>query len=310
MASAADLSSTPGLAEVLKSKWPSEPAEPLPQAFVILRQVINVDAEGAGFFNQAEKTLQSRGVKRIEDIVSYCPNKLYGVALAHASTPYEISDIRVFIPGVSPREWSDEALQKIRKASRAATHKLPFLDFLLTEKLPSFCLPQGQTISRTVNILLHELVHLVHLESFHQFKNILRYEQNSNYLENSVTVKGGELQAYETGVSVEMRLLAKAGIKVSQAASPYFDEEGRIKDKETFKQWVLRIYDPYYNDPKVKSAFFKSRLEMIDYNITLLEKMVKPYVLQFKDEAKGANLEKEINTLKLLRRKIKPLSTP
>ncbi|MBC7457589.1 MAG: hypothetical protein H7235_04880, partial [Bdellovibrionaceae bacterium] len=100
-----------------------------------------------------------------------------------------------------------------------------------------------------------------------------------------VSQVGGEFEAYKAGFSAEIKFMKRNNIPVQRDIYRFFDKtSGQLSDAKGLKDSILKLYAPYYDDPATLRAHTQDRLNLIQWQIQVLDVNVRPLVVASGDQ--------------------------
>lgn len=278
-------------------EWPASlPADAVLDIFIELMQS---DPQARRLMENSNQKLKSRGINHLSDIFDYCvePKENESVQ-ALFNQQSRILEARISIPGYEPTNWSAKTMEIQKTAFASKILKTPFLEFFLISETPSICIYKGKKIFHAYNSIVHELIHFQYLDPFSQLERLLNPLHDSNHLEHLVNKAGGEFDAFKIANSIEKRFLTNYRIhNYSTESLAYFNLDGVLIDEAGLKKFLINTYSPIYDNADVVAKLQKTKIDFIEYKLSLLKDNVQYYINNLANPELQKDLELEISKL-------------
>ncbi len=255
--------------------WPASVA--LGDAFDIFRTMMQPDPETLQILQKSEEKLSAHEISDIHSILSYCPDD-GSLGDAYFSQTVKIIGTRITIPGTTPNAWPSSSLEAAQKSFSSKTVQTPFIEILLAANQPGICLKKSDNLLFSYDSFVHELLHFLLKDPYKEMEDGIISSAPPDLLNTMVLQEGGELDAYKAGLSAEIRFMKRSHISLKLSSYRFFDSSGNLTDPSGFKDSILKTYTPYYDDPANLDGFIKSRLNLIDWQIQILQTTVQPFI--------------------------------
>jgi hypothetical protein len=265
----------------LERPWPS--GENQIESLSELVGILKSDAQTRILVQKAETQLAAHEIKSLVDILHFCESPKDGVdAQASAHMPVNSTEIRLNFPSKPVASWSASTLEKLKQAYNSKIVKTPFIDFLLIEDHPFICLDKGLKLVDIATILAHELVHMTAMDPFQDQVDLIQGIDpvifSDRFFKNRVLSAGGEFEAYQVGISAEVRLRAAAGLPIHNSAAEFFDQKGNLTNPKGLRKMVTDLYSPYYKSTEVIQGLITSEYHNLTYKLLILQQNVIPQI--------------------------------
>ncbi len=231
------------------------------KSFDYVETLLKTDKPSVDLLNTVNETLASHGLGSIRNILSFCTDGISG-AFSQGS---EIAGIKV-----AGEEWSEEAREKMNKGYSSKVVKTPFIEILLVSENPSICIRKEESYLSVVDVFNHELTHFIGGDTFGMMELIIKMEDISEYYEYSMSGAGGEMDAYKAGIGAETRFLSTLGIVNPAERYPFLNDAGVVTSDEDLREYLDKLYYPYYTEAEQLKSVLESAISMNDYRIALL----------------------------------------
>ncbi|MBC7467446.1 MAG: hypothetical protein H7256_15765, partial [Bdellovibrio sp.] len=114
-----------------------------------------------------------------------------------------------------------------------------------------------------------------------------------------VSQVGGEFEAYKAGFSAEIKFMKRNNIPVQRDIYRFFDKtSGQLSDANGLKAYILKLYAPYYDDPATLRTQTQDRLNLIQWQLQVLDVNVRPLVTASNDKNMQNLFLAELNRLR------------
>lgn len=275
--------------------WPTAFSES--DAFDIFSSMSESDADTNQIIVKSKQKLSQHGILDIHSILSFCPDD-QSLGEAYFSQQVHIIGNRIVLPGATAANWSADSIDKANKSFLLKTVKTPFIEFLLGADRPNICLKKADNLLFSYNPMMHELFHFLAKDIFKELEDGITAKAAPNFLDSMVSQVGGEFDAYKAGFSAEIKFINKNKIPAQRDIYRFFDKtSGQLTNANGLKDYILKLYAPYYNDPTTISAHKQDRLNLIQWQIQVLDVNVRPLVFAGDDKNLQAQFSAELNRL-------------
>lgn len=261
--------------------WPESVS--LPNALEIFKAMGEADPATTQVFNRAKQKLAEHGITDIQAISSYCPNDA-SLGDAYFSQQTKMIDTRIVVAGTVLKDWSTESIEVSKKSFSSKVIRTPFIDYLLVALQPTICIKKSDNLLFSYNAIVHELFHFLAKDPFEEFEDGITSSGKPNFLDMMVSQTGGEFEAYTAGLSAEIKFFVRNNIGITKDQYRFFDQTGALTDAKGFKDSITKLYTPYYNDPTTLATYMKGRLDIVQWQLQVLDVNVRPAVFAISDK--------------------------
>ncbi len=282
------LSSTP---------WVKTKSDNAKAGFAPIRRLMLVDPKTKILLNDVESTLKEHGFNSVEEIITVCQEDDESAG-GFFSQDITTLDQRAVIPGHSVTDWSIETKNKLKKAYSTKILKLKFLEIILATEKPVVCVMAGQTLKEAYGVFVHELTHFLKTDQFRSQEVLMNLSSYEEWLEGTISLPGGEFDAFEADLGATARLLSRLGVTNPNVNSPYIDVNGNLTDPEGLREFLIETYRNYYAQTETAEEVMIYPREFRVSYLDILENHIMPMVLKLNNAQVLMELENEIARVK------------
>lgn len=267
-------------------------------------EMMKGDPETSLFLDQVNGELQKHGINHVRDIFQFCEGETERNATAFFSQDANIASTKISFPGIADTPWSSYALDAISKGYSSKVIKTPFIDYLVVSNKPQICLHKGEQLISGYDTVVHEMTHFLLQDPFYYYEDLLTSPSMPEFLQMTVLRKGGELDAFKMGSAAGLRFALKQGFRYETGEYAFYDADGKLKDEEGLKNYILKIYGDYYQNSSTISELKKAKLTIIESKLFILKNQVKSFLLALSQEELDQKLLSEVAALESLKAKL------